>query len=90
MNLESSMKSINIKQTTLHDVEAIIRIHYAAVHQTAAGYYSETILDNWSEPLSQNRVDRISADISHPEKGGLDLAHRHIDEGLELFAKGDY
>ncbi len=84
------MKSSNIKQATLHDVEAIIRIHHAAVHQTAAEFYSETILDNWSGPLTQNRVDRISAAVSHPEKGGLGLAHRHIDEGLELFAKGDH
>lgn len=156
------MNNLRIENAKCSDAESIVQIHHAAVHRTAAGYYSETILDNWSKPLTQNRIDRIAAAVSHaekivlvarddsavvgfgivdldknylgaiyvtpfmgrkqvgsallarldsgakrvlalgalhgeppdtalwPEKGGLDLARRRIDEGLKLFAKGDY
>lgn len=41
------------------DAEAILKIHSAAVRQTAAPYYSEDIINSWARPTTAGHVERI-------------------------------
>jgi ribosomal protein S18 acetylase RimI-like enzyme len=61
------MKSIDIEYATPHDVESIIQVHYRAVHESASAYYSKEILDNWSGPLSPERIARLAKALANPK-----------------------
>lgn len=51
------------------DAKALLEIHAAAVHQTAASAYSPDILDQWARrPITCDRIDRIRQGwIENPE-----------------------
>lgn len=52
------------------DAQALLEIHAAAVHQTAAPYYAQEILDNWSRlPITCDRIERVRHGwIEHPDR----------------------
>lgn len=51
---------IAIEPAKPEDAQALLEIHAAAVHQTAAPYYSQEILDNWSRlPITGDRIERV-------------------------------
>lgn len=51
---------ISIEPAKPDDAQALLEIHAAAVHQTAAPYYSQEILNNWSWlPITGDRIERI-------------------------------
>lgn len=52
--------SIEIDLAKPGDAEALVEIHGLAVHQTAAPYSSQEILDNWSRrPVTGDRIERV-------------------------------
>ena len=55
----SSDAPIDIVPATVSDAEAIIRVHFAAVHETAAAQYGPEILATWSKPISPTRIERM-------------------------------
>ena len=49
------MNRFQIRTANPSDAEAIIHVHYAAVHQTASGFYPSTILEAWSAKPGETR-----------------------------------
>jgi hypothetical protein len=49
------MKQLQIRVANPSDAEAIIHVHFAAVHETASGFYSPEILEAWSAKPSETR-----------------------------------
>jgi putative acetyltransferase len=54
----------------LGDAEGIVRVHYAAVHQTASAFYSAEVFDSWSPPPDEARYEQV---------------RRTMTDGRELF-----
>jgi len=53
-------KSIQISSAQPEDAAALLEIHTAAVHQTAAPFYPQEIIHSWAKlSFSQARVDKI-------------------------------
>lgn len=51
---------IRIEPAQPEDAAALLEIHAAAVHQTAASYYSEEVINSWSRlPITSDRVEHI-------------------------------
>ena len=40
------------------DAAAILKIHSAAIRQTAASYYSEDIINSWARPVTCDRIEQ--------------------------------
>lgn len=59
------------------DAQALLEIHAAAVHRTAAPYYSQEILDNWSRrPTTGDRIERVRQGwIEHPDRRVMVARH---------------
>jgi hypothetical protein len=55
----------------LADVENIVRVHYAAVHETAAGCYEPDILDEWSPPVTPTRIEEFNRTFTENEDDEL-------------------
>lgn len=51
---------IRIEPAQPEDAAALLEIHAAAVHQTAAPYYSEKVINSWSRlPITSDRIERV-------------------------------
>jgi putative acetyltransferase len=93
---------ITIEPAKPADAQALLEIHAAAVHQTAASYYSQEILDNWSRlPITGDRVERVRQRwIEHPDRRVIVARHNgqvigygfiHIDGELQsLYVHPDH
>jgi putative acetyltransferase len=51
-----------------NDAADIVGAHYAAVHSSAAAYYTADILNNWSNPVSPERIARFVKTVGDPDK----------------------
>jgi N-acetylglutamate synthase-like GNAT family acetyltransferase len=60
--------AIRVEPARPADAAAIVAVHYAAVHQTAATIYCREVLDAWSPPISPERVRRVQAVIEGLEE----------------------
>jgi putative acetyltransferase len=60
--------SIHIEPASAEDAIAIVKAHFAAVHQTAAPFYSEEVINSWSRPISNERVERIQRAIEDSDE----------------------
>jgi putative acetyltransferase len=60
--------NVEIRPATTADAEAIIDLHFAAVHQTAAAFYPTEILDIWSRLPDEARYQRIRDAIAKGEE----------------------
>lgn len=54
---------VRIEPACNDDAAAIVDVHFTAVHQTAAPFYPEEIINSWSRPISDERVKRIQRAI---------------------------
>jgi putative acetyltransferase len=50
---------VKIEPGQPEDAAAILEIHAAAVHQTAAPYYPEEVINSWSRPITSERIERV-------------------------------
>ncbi|MBD2112074.1 MULTISPECIES: GNAT family N-acetyltransferase [Cyanophyceae] len=68
---------ITIEPAKPEDAQALLEIHAAAVHQTAAPYYSHEILNNWSRrPITSDRIERVRQRwIEHPDRRVIVARH---------------
>ena len=55
--VDHSSTKILIRRAVAEDSEAITRIHYGAVHVTAAKDYDQPILDQWSTVVTKERIE---------------------------------
>jgi putative acetyltransferase len=67
--------SVRIETAKPEDAAAMVGVHFAAVHQTAASFYPPAITNSWSRPISNERVERIQ---------------RAIESSSELFLVAKY
>jgi len=49
-----------IREAVEGDAASILRVHYAAVHFTASTSYEETILDQWSSIVTEERIQKYA------------------------------
>ncbi|CAF3051093.1 unnamed protein product [Rotaria sp. Silwood2] len=61
---------INLRSATISDVEAILRVHYAAVHGPATStFYTQNILRNWSPSATdERRLNQLHQAIQNNEE----------------------
>lgn len=57
--MTSSVNSVVVRPAQPSDAEGIVKVHFAAVHETAAVCYSEEIIRNWSGPITVQRIERM-------------------------------
>ena len=51
---------VDIELARPEDAAAILEIHAAAVHQTAAPYYAEEVINSWARlPITLERIERV-------------------------------
>jgi putative acetyltransferase len=63
------LEPIRVELAHPEDAAAILEVHSAAVHQTAAAFYSEDIISSWARlPITSDRIERIRQRwIENPE-----------------------
>ena len=52
------MKNVNIRFARNEDARGILEAHHSAVHQTASKDYSPEICNDWSTPVTQERISQ--------------------------------
>jgi putative acetyltransferase len=60
--------NLEIRPATAADAEAIIDLHFAAVHQTAAAFYPPAVLDTWSRQPDETRYEQIRQAVAKGEE----------------------
>lgn len=53
----ASAHAVDVRPAVREDAEAILTVHYAAVHGTASADYDVDICRSWSPPVDAERVD---------------------------------
>jgi len=59
---------LEIRPATSADAVAVIDLHFAAVHQTAAAFYPPEVLDRWSRPPDEQRYQQIRQAVAKGEE----------------------
>jgi GNAT superfamily N-acetyltransferase len=62
---------ISIRAWTPDDSEAVLRVHYAAVHHTAAAEYDLEVRQDWSPPVTDERIARYIANVARTDQTTL-------------------
>jgi len=65
---ERSADEITIRPLEPGDADAVLSVHYAAVHETAAADYGPEIRRSWSPPITPERVDRYHRNAESGEE----------------------
>lgn len=55
--------TFTIRKAVVADAEAIMQIHFVAVHKTAASWYSRDVLKNWSGGPNETRCRKVRDSI---------------------------
>lgn len=66
--MEDERSGATIRPAELADAQAIIDLHFAAVHRTAAAFYPLAVLDSWSRCPDEARYQRMREVISGGEE----------------------
>lgn len=74
---------IIIRALSLQDAEAVLRVHHAAVHETAAPDYGPEVRQDWSPPVTPDRIDRYRGATARTEETTLVAV---VDERVVGFA----
>jgi len=59
---------VDIRPAVVADATAIIDVHFAAVHQTAASFYPRAVLDSWSREPDEGRYEQIRRATANGEE----------------------
>ena len=63
--------NVTIRAITIQDAEAVLRVHHNAVHKIAAPDYDTDTLQDWSPPVTAERVESFSRTIASGEQTTL-------------------
>jgi putative acetyltransferase len=55
--VDPTQELLRVELARPEDAESILHVHFAAVHQTAASFYTEEIACVWSPPVNAERVE---------------------------------
>ena len=61
-------KRIEIKRAEVSDAEDMMKIHSAAVRETASAYYSDEIIQNWASPLTEEMQQKYVEAIQRKDE----------------------
>jgi putative acetyltransferase len=61
---DTQAKTIHIRSASPTDAAAIIRTHFAAVHETASEFYPAEVLNGWSPEPDEARFEQIRQAIA--------------------------
>ena len=62
--LDAEKPAVQVRSASQADAEAIIRAHFAAVHEIASGFYPSEVLDGWSGNPDETRYQQIREAIA--------------------------
>ncbi len=62
------MSRIELKPANISDAENIMDIHSSAVHETAASWYPEEILENWAMRKTPEKIKQLTEAIQGGEE----------------------
>jgi putative acetyltransferase len=60
--------SVQLRPARKDDAAALSRVHFAAVHRTAAPFYSAEVIDGWSPTPDERRMEQFRRAISGTEE----------------------
>lgn len=66
---DSSAEVLTIRIATELDVEAILRVHYGAVHEFGKRSYDSEVLDEWSPPVDERRIMDLTKTMVENQDG---------------------
>lgn len=55
--------NLTIRPLGPQDAENFLRLHHAAVHETASADYAPDVLDSWSGPINAQRIAEFKANV---------------------------
>lgn len=58
--MNAPVNGITLRRATSHDAKAILECHHSAVHEIACNDYPATTLNEWSPPVTSERIDSYS------------------------------
>lgn len=59
------LDTFTIRRATTEDAEAIMQIHFSAVHETAASWYPQDVLTHWSGGPNETRCQKVRDSIAN-------------------------
>jgi L-amino acid N-acyltransferase YncA len=62
---------LRIRPAIVSDAEAMCRVHFAAVHQTAAKFYSAALIEAWSSAPEEGRYQQFRRAIASQDESFL-------------------
>jgi putative acetyltransferase len=80
---------VRIEPAEEQDIAAIMEIHYAAVHQTAQSFYPEEVINGWSPPKDNDRINRIKRAIENPDEWLIVAKQNNLIVGFGSIAPKD-
>ena len=86
-----SVNLLQIRPANPTDAEAIIRVHYAAVHQTASEFYPPEILEAWSASPGEARYQWMHHLIANGDEMVIvgEVASRILGFGIIFLKLGE-
>ena len=60
--------AVDVRPATYADAESIVRVHFAAVHETAGAFYPAEVLANWSRQPGETRYRQIRDAIARGDE----------------------
>jgi len=80
------MKNIKIKSVGSESADQIVDIHFDAVHKgNASLFYSKEILNDWSPPVSEHRVNEFRRKISETQPIAVIAYDDELPVGFGIF-----
>jgi Acetyltransferase (GNAT) family. len=77
-----NIAQVLIRKAIAADAESVLRVHYAAVHETASETYEQWILDEWSPPVTPKRIRELNDKFARKLDGELMFVAVDKDEVL--------
>jgi putative acetyltransferase len=75
--------NLNLRLATAAEAAEIVRVHFAAVHQTAASNYDHEILAQWSTPISTQRIAELEERMRSDADGEITVVAERENEKQE-------
>ena len=80
------MKNIKLKSVDSASADTIVNIHFDAVHRgNASDFYSKDTLDDWSPPISEERISEFKNRISETKPIALLAYYDEKPVGFGIF-----
>jgi putative acetyltransferase len=79
LSINIMSNQIQLEPAQPEDAAAVVKIHCAAVHQTAAPFYPENIINSWARlPIDSDRIKRIGRKwIENPDRHMIVAKQNH-------------